>query len=118
MQMLELQIEKQGGVLYKFNSYLDGKRYYFRMRYNKRNDNWYMSLLDEAGTPLASDIACLTNVRRMFQKYQLGDYFLYGDVFISDLDLAKKDPSFNNFGLNVSCYYMSVLDEILEALAV
>ena len=109
MSTKELAVVNQGPVSYEFSSAFDGQRYYIQFDYNRRNDTWYMDLKDSDRVTVLAGLACLTNVELMIGKFALDDTFVFGDMLIADSVGAKLDPTYENFGDQVSAFYTSVL---------
>ena len=104
----ELAIVNKGPSSYQFSSNLDGVNIYLLFNYNRRNDTWYLDLLDEKLTNLLTGIPCLSNVEQMASRFSLDDVFILGDIVIADSSANKEDPSYENFGDYVSAFYTSI----------
>jgi hypothetical protein len=104
----EIAIIHEGPTLYQFASNFDGLRYYIDLLYNPRNDTWYMTVKDSDLDILLGGLPCLTNVQGMTIRFGLSDVFPLGDLICIDTNNNGADPSFQNFGDSVSCFYTSV----------
>jgi len=104
----ELQIVNQGPSSYQFSSNLDGVNIYLLFNYNRRNDTWYLDLLDSQLDNLLTGIPCLSNVDQLASRFSLDNVFILGDIIIADSSTDKDDPSYENFGDYVSAFYTSI----------
>ena len=109
MSVKELAIVNQGPDYYEFSSVFDGQRFFIAFNYNSRNDTWYMDLKDANRQTLLAGLACLTNVQQLTARFALDEGLLVGDILIADSNNQGIDPSFENFGDNVSAFYLSVV---------
>jgi len=112
MKLFELPIENQGLEYYKFNTNLDGQNYGFRFRYNRRNDTWYVTIYDSNEQVVISDAAVLSYMHSMTARLGVSGFMPFGDLYCSDVNSGKEDPSYNNFGKVVKLFYMSLVDEV------
>lgn len=93
---------------YEFSLVLDGVRYYLEFHYNSRIDTWVCTLKDSNKQILIAGIPCLTNVERMFTRFKLDNVLDFGDTIVLDSNGLGNDPTFENFGLDVSMFYASM----------
>jgi len=109
MSIKEFAIINQGPKFYKFSSNLDGQRYYFNYSYNERNDTWYLTIRNADRDIVLSGLACLTNNYLMVSRFVIEEFFPVGEIQIADVNDDGNDPSYLNFGDNVSAFYQSVV---------
>jgi len=93
---------------YEFSLVLDGVRHYLEFHYNKRIDTWFVTLKDSDKNILIAGIPCLTNVENMFTRFKFDDLLPFGDTIVLDVNNFGQDPTFYNFGLDVSMFYVSL----------
>jgi len=110
LSVRELAIINQGPEYYEFSSNFDGVRYYLVFNYNRRNDTWYMDLKDATRQTLLAGLACLTDTQFLVTRFGL-DNVLWadGEILISDSTGEGEDPSYLNFGAEVSAFYLSII---------
>lgn len=109
MSTKELDIINQGPKRYEFSSLFDGSRFYLLFEYNDRNDTWYLTLKDTDREVIVQGIPLLTNVDNLISRYVIDDIFLTGDILVADSQQNKRDPSYENFGDEVSAFYTSII---------
>lgn len=93
---------------YEFSLVLDGTRYYLEFHYNGRIDTWFSTLKDSNKQVLVAGIPCLTNVENMFTRFKIDNVLPFGDTIVLDSNALGNDPTFENFGLDVSMFYASI----------
>ena len=106
----------QSDTDYEFIQNCDGQIYYFQIKYNKRNDTYYLTVLDSDRSVKLSGVAMLTNVVEMLHRFALDDFMNFGEINICDVASNKFDPSFENFGDIVNNFYSSILTWVLVRL--
>ena len=74
---------------------LDGQRYRFDFRYNKRDDSWYMSLFDANDDPLVLGIALALGLDLLFPyRYKAVPP---GPLFVEDLSRTDTECGLDGF---------------------
>ena len=110
MSLKELAIVNKKDKHYEFSSNFDGVTHVLRLDYNERNDTWHLTLKNAAQDVLLSNIPLLTNVDGMVERFALNNVMPWGDILVIDTKNNANDPSYDNFGLDVSAFYFSVRD--------
>ncbi len=110
MATSELSIINAQDVSYEFSSSFDGERFFIVLNYNDRNDTWYLDVKNANLDVLLSGLPCLTNVEGLTTRFKLPDVFPFGDLVIADTNDTGVDPTFENFGDEISGFYSSIID--------
>ena len=110
MSLQELPLVVATLTEYEFSLVLDGTRYYLEFHYNGRIDTWFASLKDSNKQVLIHGIPCLTSVENMFTRFKLDNVLPFGDTIVLDSNGLGGDPTFLNFGLNISMFYASIIN--------
>ncbi len=103
----ELAIVNQDQTSYQFSSNYDGTRFYVQMDYNKRNDTWYSTIKNADQEIILAGVANLTNVQGMTKRFAIDGLFPYGDLLVADSNDMGQDPTWENYGDDVSLFYVS-----------
>ena len=109
MSLKELAIVNKTQRRYEFSSNFDGVTFIIGLNYNSRNDTWRLTLKNASQDVLLSNIPVLTNVDGMVERFALNGVMPWGDILIIDTKENANDPSLENFGLDVSAFYYSVV---------
>jgi len=104
-----LAIINQGPKRYEFSTSFDGVRYFLTFQYNYRNDTWYLDINDSERNPILIGLAVLTNTHLMTSRFGIDDFLLLGEILIADINDGGLDPSYENFGDEVSAFYTSII---------
>lgn len=112
-EFFELPVNVQDENAYRFTVNLDGQNYSFRICYNKRNDTFYLSVLDSNERLVISDVPLLSYVLTT-TRFAFTPLMPSGDVMVGDSKDGKYDPTYENFGKNISAFYVSIREEQLE----
>ena len=112
-EFFELPVNVQDENAYRFTVNLDGQNYSFRINYNKRNDTFHLSVLDSNERLVISDVPLLSYVLTT-TRFAFSALMPSGDVMVGDAKDGKYDPTYENFGKNISAFYVSIREEQLE----
>jgi len=112
MKLLSVDIPINQEPYYQVQVYCDKQRYNLRFHWNKRNEMWKMDLFDKDMTPRLYNLPCLIGNDGMIGRFVIEDIFPVGDIVILDSNGIDEDPNFENFGKNISPFYLSYADEI------
>lgn len=93
--------------LYQFVTSLDRTKLSLRIRYNSRNDCWYMTLIDQDNVTILESIPLLSRVIEMIQPYGILPDIMYGDFIVQDTQDGTKDCTLDNFGDIVQLFYVN-----------
>ncbi len=86
---------------------LDNKKYTFKFRYNKRNDTWYLQLLNDLNEVLIGAKPCLSNVIQYTGRLNRNALPI-GDIIFVDVSVTGLDCTQENFGDAIKLYYQNV----------
>lgn len=89
-----------------FSATLQGRFYYFRKVYNQREDDWYLSILDENKDPIVS--GCKVFVDCPLFKRSQDARLPPGVVMAIDTSGKRLNPGLNDFGVRVRLYYFEL----------
>lgn len=84
---------------------LDLTKVIMNIRYNSRNDCWYMTLKDSNDNVIADGIPMLTSVIGMFQPYRKMPSTMAGDFVLFDNKEGREDCTRDNVSEIVKLYY-------------
>lgn len=84
---------------------LDRTKVIMNIRYNNRNDCWYMTLKDSNDETLTDSIPMLTNVTEMFQAYKNMPLTMAGDFVLFDNKDGREDCTRDNVSEIVKLFY-------------
>ena len=84
---------------------LDLTKVIMNIRYNSRNDCWYMTLKDSNDNVIADGIPMLTSVIGMFQTYRKMPSTMAGDFVLFDNKEGREDCTRDNVSEIVKLYY-------------
>lgn len=93
--------------LYQFVTSLDRTKLSLQIRYNSRNDCWYMTLIDQDNVTILESIPLLSRVIEMVQPYGILPVIMYGDFIVQDTQDSEKDCTLENFGGIVQLFYVN-----------
>ncbi len=93
--------------LYQFMTSLDRTKLSIRIRFNSRNDCWYMSLVDQDNVDLLQSIPLLSRVIGMVQPYNILPDTMYGDFMVQDTKDGTTDCTRESFGNIIKLFYVN-----------
>lgn len=102
----------QAGSWFQFSTELDGVTFGFAFRWNEREGNWYVSLLDGDGNALVSGRKIVVGAG-LFRAYRANPKVMQsGDVYVIDTDAGVTtgdvlgiDPGYSDLGSRVVLTY-------------
>lgn len=97
--------------LYQIITNLDNTTLGIKIRYNSRNDCWYMSIYDIDNVLLLDSIPLLSKIVQMVRPYGKLPLGTYGDFIVHDTSGKKQDCDRENFGNIIRMYYVNA-DEV------
>lgn len=93
--------------LYQIITNLDNTNIGVKVRYNSRNDCWYMSIYDINNVLLIDSIPMLSRIIKMFSLYGLMPEGMYGDFIMQDTKDGLGDCTRENLGNINKLFYVN-----------
>jgi hypothetical protein len=99
---------------YQIGTSIDGAQYVLEVRWNQRDEAWYLDILDEDEDPIAHGIKIVLG--SVLGKRCVDPRMPAGALIAADLSGAGLDATLDDLGTRVVVYYYSA-DEVAEVLA-
>ncbi len=101
--MATLQLPIDGSVFnYRVGTTIAGVQYLLDLRWNARDEAWYMDLLDDEGVLIRAGMKLVLGAL-IGGRDASGD-FPAVDIMVSDLSNAGVDATFDDLGIRVAVY--------------
>lgn len=110
------RIKTQETPYYSQRTRLDGRDYVLEFAYNEREERWYLSIFDEAKTPLARGIKLIANWS-LLHPYRFDPRMPPGELTASDTTGDGSPPTLLELGEGKRCELVYWTRAELEALA-
>lgn len=98
---------------YQFGTTLDGIQYLFNIRWNTREEAWYMDILKEDETPIRHGIK--VTLGSFLGRRSVNPDFPPGVLMAYDTSQENRDAGFDDLGTRVVVFFYT-LDEFREFL--
>ena len=106
--MKDLPVKKDGSW-FTFSTELDGVTFGFELRWNERDEAWFVTLRDGEGNAIVSGRkvvlgALFSAFRACAAVMQAGDVYA---IDLSETEAGQRDPGFDDIGTRVVLTYAS-----------
>lgn len=109
MSAIEIPLTPSLGS-YRFGAVIETVPYLFDVRWNVRDQGWYMDVRESDETPIVLGIKLVLGV--YLGRRSNHDLFRNGVLVMVDLSIQGKDAGFDDLGVRVVMQYIPVLDLI------
>ena len=103
-----LPLDDTGAARYRRRIVLDGREYEFLFDWNGREEKWFLSLADEAGTAIVSGIKIVADYPLL--RLVTDNRKPPGVLMARDASGAGLDPHFVDLGQRVTMVYVPIED--------
>jgi hypothetical protein len=87
---------------YQQRTRIEGRDYVLNFAFNEREARWYLTIADEAGSPIATGIKLVAN-RRLLRPYRYDDRCPPGELVVSDISGDGSPPTQLEIGEGKRC---------------
>lgn len=101
--MAILEIPKLPSSNYEFRIDLEGSTYNLSLKYNKRENRWYLNIKDEQDNPIVMGIKMVLNTS-LVERFQ-DDRLPPGTLFLLNQTDINVDPGLEDFGTEIILLY-------------
>lgn len=95
--------------IYRFGTSLDGEQFTIDVRWNGRDEAWYLDILSEDGTAIRRGIKLVLGA--LLGGRVVDPHFPDGVLIVADLARLGRDAAVDDLGDRVAVYFVPYADE-------